>query len=53
MVRAPQFGVAREVTLVSLPLERQGGALGGAGGNAGFGGSDLRPVVANGGHSYY
>jgi len=54
LVRAPEFGVPRGVTLVSLSAERQDG-LGGnnGGGNAGTGGSDLRPVVACGGGSYY
>ncbi|MEI9948571.1 MAG: hypothetical protein WDO74_06185 [Pseudomonadota bacterium] len=52
LVRAPEFGVARETQLVSLGAERAGG-LGGlnAGGSAGFAGSDLRPVASGG--SYY
>jgi hypothetical protein len=54
LVRAPEFGLARDTTLVSLTAERRGNGLGGAGGAAGFGGSDLRPVVvANGGSHYY
>jgi hypothetical protein len=55
LVRAPEFGAPRELlTLVSLSAERQDG-LGGknGGGNAGSGGSDLRPVVACGGGGYY
>jgi hypothetical protein len=50
LVRAPEFGVARETQLVSPSFERLGG-IGGfhAGGNGGGGGSDLRPVVACGG----
>ncbi len=52
LVRAPEFGIARETQPVSLSAERAGG-LGGlnAGGNAGFAGSDLRPVASGG--SYY
>jgi hypothetical protein len=54
LVRAPEFGLAPEVRLVSLSAERRGNGLGGTGGSAGFGGSDLRPVVvANGGSHYY
>lgn len=55
LVRAPEFGLAREVSLIKVNLssDRNGSGLGGAGGNAGFGGSDLRPVVANGGNPYY
>jgi len=58
LVRAPEFGGARDAIAPHLQLvsthERQGG-LGGvnAGGSAGFGGSDLRPVVACGGSTYY
>ena len=54
LVRAPEFGAARELTLVSLSAARADG-LGGSngGGNAGSGGSDLRPVVACGGGGYY
>lgn len=59
LVRAPEFGSARERITRELQLvsgsQRQGG-LGGAnaGGNAGFAGSDLRPAaVACGGSSYY
>jgi len=54
LVRAPEFGIARELTLVSSRGERADG-LGGnnGGGNAGAGGSDLRPVVACGGGGYY
>jgi hypothetical protein len=58
LVRAPEFGVAREGVAQNIPLatvsERQGG-LGGvnAGGGGGFAGSDLRPVSACGGASYY
>lgn len=54
LVRAPEFGAARDVTLVSFGAERRQAGLGGAGGSGGFGGSDLRPVGgANGGSSYY
>ena len=53
LVRAPEFGVAREAQLVHLTLEPQSGIGGtGAGGTGGFAGSDLRPVVACGGGYY-
>ena len=52
LVRAPEFGIARETPLVRPSAERRGG-LGGinAGGSAGVGGSDQRPVAACGGGS--
>ena len=52
LVRAPEFGLARETQLVKLSTARQA-ATGGinAGGNSGFSGSDLRPV-ASGGNAY-
>jgi len=56
LVRAPEFGgVAPSVQLVSLTADRQAGALGGAnaGGSAGIGGGDARPVSACGGGHYY
>jgi len=53
LVRAPEFGLARETQRVTLDAEPQGGIGGGAGGGAGFGGSDVRPVVACGGQAYY
>jgi len=51
LVRAPELGIARAVQLVSLRAELQSG-LGGihAGGSAGVGGSDLRPVACGGGY---
>lgn len=52
LVRAPEFGSPRNLELVSFGAQRQGG-LGGTGGSAGFGGSDVRPVVSNGGNAYY
>jgi len=55
LVRAPEFGINRAavVSFVALRADEHSSGLGGAGGNAGFGGSDLRPVVANGGAPYY
>jgi hypothetical protein len=53
LVRAPEFGIARNVQLVSVSAAPRQGGLGGMGGNAGFAGSDLRPVTACGGSSYY
>jgi hypothetical protein len=55
LVRAPEFGMARNLELVSAsPADRQGGGLAGMGGAAGFGGSDARPVSScGGGTSYY
>ncbi|HYP78041.1 MAG TPA: hypothetical protein VER12_18845 [Polyangiaceae bacterium] len=53
LVRAPEFGLSRNVRLTSFGSREQGGGLGGSGGNAGYGGSDVRPVVACGGGSYY
>jgi hypothetical protein len=52
LVRAPEFGIAREAQLVGLSAEQLTG-LGGtnAGGAAGFSGSDLRPVASGG--NYY
>jgi len=53
LVRAPEFGVARNLALVTLGAERRVDGLGGfdAGGAAGFAGSDRRPVAAGG--NYY
>jgi hypothetical protein len=57
LVRAPEFGSGRaHVSLAAVPAvptQQQGNGLGGIGGNAGFGGSDLRPVIATGGSHYY
>jgi len=53
LVRAPEFGVAREVSLISVSGKREQIGLGGAGNAAGFGGSDLRPVVVANGGSHY
>jgi hypothetical protein len=52
LVRAPEFGVAPErAQLVSLRAETQGGVGGNhAGGSAGIGGTDHRPVGAGGGY---
>ena len=49
LVRAPEFGIARESRLVSLSTPRPAG-IGGisAGGSAGFSGTDLRPVASGG-----
>lgn len=52
LVRAPEFGLPLETQLVSLRAPRLAGIGGlGAGGSAGFSGSDLRPV-ASGGSDY-
>lgn len=54
LVRAPELGVTRQDgSLVDWRAEGSGSGLGGSGGNAGFGGSDLRPVMASGGSNYY
>ena len=56
LVRAPEFGQGHGApSFLKLRADGNGNGsgLGGAGGNAGFGGSDLRPVVANGGATYY
>lgn len=53
LVRAPEFGFGpATLRLTSTSAEQNGGSLGGGGGNAGFGGSDLRPVSAHGGARY-
>lgn len=54
LVRAPEFGLPRDaVSFVRLRADRNGSGLGGFGGSAGVGGSDLRPVVATGGAHFY
>lgn len=54
LVRAPEFGAIRaEAMFLEPSAARQASGLGGASGNAGFGGSDSRPVVASGGSHYY
>ena len=54
LVRAPEFGQSRDhLSFMKLRADGYGSGLGGASGSAGFGGSDLRPVVANGGAYYY
>jgi len=52
LVRAPEFGIARDTPRPSSGAERRGGFGGiNAGGNAGSAGSDLRPVASGG--SYF
>ena len=52
LVRAPEFGIARETRLVRLSAERRAGSGGvSAGGGTGFSGSNARPVASGG--SYY
>jgi hypothetical protein len=58
LVRAPEFGLARETQVVGFEPNRQNGHGGFfAAGNGGGGGSDLRPVACAafgcGGSSYY
>jgi len=52
LVRAPEFGVGRDVLqVVALGVPRQTASGGsGVGGAAGFAGSDLRPVACGGGY---
>ena len=55
LVRAPEFGIAREVAAYPADEEQTPG-LGGTGGNSGagaMGGSDHRPVASGGSRSYY
>ncbi|HKO49550.1 MAG TPA: hypothetical protein VJV79_17595 [Polyangiaceae bacterium] len=53
LVRAPEFGLARD-TQPSVVVDRQGGVGGvNGGGGGGMGGNDQRPVFACGGSSYY
>ncbi len=53
LVRAPEFGLAREISYRASgePVQNIGGMAGASG--AGMAGSDLRPVAASGGGRYY